>query len=73
MTIESTSRIVNVDGVEGRVWQGQTDSGIPVVCIIHRVATHESHSQVEFERELQRCAAPNRVATMAFPARMVTA
>lgn len=74
ITIESTSRIVNVNGHEARVWEGTTDSGIPVVALIPRIAvrdTNNKHDQVEFERELERCAMPSPAAQAAYPTRMV--
>lgn len=52
ITIESTSRIVDANGVRCRVWVGETKSGIKVQALIHGIAlaTEDLH---EFERELQ--------------------
>lgn len=58
LIIESTTKVVTlvVDGasVPARVWEGHTDSGIPVHCFIARVAVANNqgldHSQ--FEKEL---------------------
>lgn len=65
LIIESTTKVVTlrVNGadVAARVWEGQTDSGIPVHCFITRVAVANGkgldHSQ--FERELAEQRAPS--------------
>ena len=75
--LQSTSRIVEVDGgrgvVPGRVWEGVTDSGIQVTCIITRIAVDRSDDTSRFEAELARCRTgpPPAVHTDAFPARLV--
>ncbi|MEN6537809.1 MAG: hypothetical protein ABFD89_29425 [Bryobacteraceae bacterium] len=53
LTIESTSKIVHVNGVPARIWEGHTASGIPVHCYITRVAVNKRENCMEFERELQ--------------------
>lgn len=81
ITIESTPKIVHlvIDGatVPARVWQGETDSGIPVQAFITRIAPEISKSDpaidiltVEFERELQRQADP-RPTVNAIPLRLI--
>lgn len=81
ITIESTAKIVTlvVDGheVPARVWQGLTESGIPVQCFITRIAPEISKSDpriddltVEFEVELKRQADP-RPTVAAIPLRMI--
>lgn len=77
ITIESTERIVDVTMPGGggtskaRVWQGTTESGIPVVCLVARVAVAADKDQSQFQAELQQHAAPNRDAVDAFPLRMI--
>lgn len=77
ITIENTSKIVllNLNGgeVPARVWQGQTESGIPVQAFITRIAPEIPQSDpdidaktVEFEMELTRCADP-RTTVQAIP------
>lgn len=81
ITIESTSKIVTLisDGKEvaARVWQGETESGIPVQCFITRIAPEipRSDPRIEeltaaFERELERMPDP-RPTVEAIPLRMV--
>jgi hypothetical protein len=80
ITIESTSKIVNVssvsdaravNGVDARVWEGHTESGIPVHCFVTRIAVHRSEDASQFERELQEQRAPSAVIDAAYPARVV--
>lgn len=80
ITIEPTSMVVLlvVDGadVPARVWQGATDTGIPVQCFITRIAPEVSvhdprcdELTAEFDRELKRTADP-RPTVVAIPLRM---
>lgn len=76
LVIESTERVVTIVDksgaeVQARVWQGQTDSGIPVVCLICRVAVPEGQPQGEFQRELVEHQPPSADALQAFPLRFV--
>ena len=59
MTIESTTKLVRVNGVPARIWEGSTQSGIVVHCYVTRVAVPEGEDQAEFQRELQQHAAPS--------------
>lgn len=71
ITIESTSKIVHVNGVPARIWEGHTDSGIPVHCFVTRIgAPNDGRDLSQFETELQEHAAPS-VAIEAIPLRMV--
>lgn len=71
ITIESTSKIVELNGnTPARVWEGTTESGIPVHCFIARVAVQEDQNCSQFERELQEQRAPSAVVE-AIPLRMI--
>lgn len=54
--LENTTKIVRliVDGreVPARIWEGQTDSGIPCHAYITRIAVADGLDSTEFEREL---------------------
>lgn len=54
ITIENTSKIVNLDGVPARIWEGKSESGIPVICFITRIMVPEGEGidYAEFKREL---------------------
>ena len=61
-TLESTTKIVDLNGVAARIWEGETESGIPIHAFITRVAVKEGRDPADyeqFERELQECAAPS--------------
>jgi hypothetical protein len=53
IAIESTTKIVTLNGVPARVWEGETESGVPVVCFITRIAVEKSFDSSEFDAELQ--------------------
>ena len=63
LTIESTTKIIDLvvgmNRVPARVWEGHTDSGIPVHCFITRVAVGNEQDQSQFEAELRRCRQPS--------------
>jgi hypothetical protein len=73
ITIQSTTTLDTVNNVPARVWEGETDSGVPVVCLITRVAVKKGlppEAYAQFERELQCHEAP-RSELGAIPLRMV--
>lgn len=54
IVIHNTDKIVELvthDGsrVAARVWEGHTESGIPIHCMITRIAVHEDHDQAQFQ------------------------
>ena len=69
--IESTIRIVDVNGTEMRLWQGTTEAGVDCYFLIARVAVAEGQDQTQFERELLEQAAPRPQAVQCFPLRMI--
>lgn len=75
ITIESTTRVVDLETrdhghLPARVWEGKTESGIPVQVLITRIAVAKTEDCSQFERELQEHVAPS-AAVMAFPLRMI--
>lgn len=81
ITIENTEKIVmlkagGLDGVPARIWEGQTESGIPVHCFVTRIAptlpdTVENREKfAEFERELKEQRPPS-VEVAAIPLRLI--
>ncbi len=68
--IEGTEKIVTLDGIPARVWEGRTDSGIEIHCFVTRISpqTHENIEQ--FERELREQKAPS-AAVESYPLRMI--
>ena len=54
ITIESTTKIVSLNGIPARIWEGETASGIKIHCYITRLAIDENEKRTEeFEKELQ--------------------
>ena len=75
IAIESTTKTVElkVNGaiVPARIWEGHTESGIPVHCFITRIAVHKDQDASQFERELQEHAAPSFEIDRVYPLRMI--
>lgn len=69
LEIESTNSIVKINGIECRVWEGKTESGIPVHCFITRIAVHKDHDHSELDRELK--ARPHPNGTVSWPLHML--
>lgn len=78
ITIESTTRIVDMvmrrDGIEtviqGRVWEGETERGVKVQCIIQRIAAQKDQDLTQFAEELKEQRPPSAEVS-AFPLRMI--
>ena len=73
MTVTSTGKIVEFNGLPARVWEGVTERGVPVLAFVTRVAVPESVGPQElavFELELAEQTPPSP-AVEAWPARMV--
>lgn len=72
--LESTSKIVTLDGVEHRIWEGETESGVPVFAFISRIGPSVKNPDqatcAEFERDLQEVRPPSPEVA-AFPMRMI--
>lgn len=60
ITIESTSKIIHLNGIPARVWEGHTETGIKIHCYITRVAIDKDEPRTEeFETELQEQKVPS--------------
>ena len=71
ITIENTAEMVSLNGVMMRIWEGVTESGIRVQCLITRVAVHKDSDCSQFDRELEETEAPRSDMPRAFPLRMI--
>ncbi len=62
ITIENTDRIIQLvtptGTVPARLWEGTTDSGIRVECLVTRIAARVGDDLAQFERELLEQRAP---------------
>jgi len=70
ITLESTTKVVTLNGVPARLWEGHTVAGIPVHAYITRIAADAGADQTEFERELEDCVPPTPDVA-ALPARLL--
>ena len=70
ITIESTTKMVEINGVPARIWEGHTETGIPIHCFVTRIAVHESLDCSQFDRELQEHRKPS-FDVGAYPLRMI--
>jgi hypothetical protein len=69
--LESTTAIVELNGMKCRVWEGTTESGVKVHALIPRIAAHKDQDLSQFERELGEQAPPSMEVSHVFPLRMV--
>lgn len=69
--LENTDKLIDVNGIQSRLWQGKTESGIQVTCLIIRLAVNAEEDQTEFDRELLETRPPSPEADKAFPIRLV--
>lgn len=70
VTLESTTKIVELNGVPARVWEGETESGVKVHAFITRIAVHKNDDASQFEKELKEQRAPS-ADVAAIPLRMI--
>ena len=68
--IDSTSKIVTVNGVPARIWEGHTERGIPVHCYVTRIAVANDQDVSQFEAELQEHRVPSP-AVLGIPLRLI--
>jgi len=52
LSISTTDKIVSLDGVQCREWDGVTDTGVRCTVYVHRVAAKEEADQGVFEDDL---------------------
>lgn len=55
LTVTCTNRVVTVNGAEGRVWQGESDTGLHVYCVVSLLAVDDPGDEqklADFEREM---------------------
>ena len=71
--MQSTEKIVTLNGLTCRVWEGRTANGVPCHAYIPRIAVKEGltgNEYAEFLLELQECAKPS-ADVAAIPARII--
>lgn len=69
--LESTTKLIMLNGIQCRVWEGATEAGIACFAFIPRIGIHQDSDASEFERDLQECRPLRNAEVESFPARMV--
>lgn len=59
ITLTPTTKIVKINGVPCRIWEGYTSGGIKMHAFITRVAVNKDDDTEEFQQELQECEPPS--------------
>ena len=74
ITIESTSKIVTLvqgrEEIPARIWEGETASGVKVVCLITRVSARQNQDLSQFDSELKEQRTPSPDAEC-YPLRLI--
>lgn len=59
VTIHATTKIVKLNGIDCRIWEGTTAAGINMHAYIARVAVAEDLDDAEFRKELEHMTPPS--------------
>lgn len=70
VTLQSTTKVVTLNGTQARVWEGTTDSGIKVHAFITRISVNKNENVTQFYKELQQQKAPS-AEVLSIPLRML--
>ena len=70
ITLENTTKIVELNGVPARIWEGETHSGIKVHAFITRIAVSNKDDTSQFEKELLATKPPS-MDIQSYPNRLV--
>ena len=70
VTLTNTTKIIDLDGIPVRVWEGETESGIKIHALITRIAVNKDDDCSEFEKELEEAAAPSVDVEM-YPSKLI--
>lgn len=71
LTLESTTKTLDIDGVPARIWEGHTEAGIPCHAYITRIAVDKADDMTEFLDELTEHRAPINPDIDALPNRLI--
>lgn len=63
--------MVTLNGLPARLWEGTTESGVPVVVFVTRVAVPEGQPMGQFEEELKEQSTPRPKLAGAFDSRLI--
>lgn len=72
VTLESTTKIVELNGVPARIWEGTTDTGIQVHAFITRINIDKDEPNAQqFETELRECKPPSAKVAQSYPISLI--
>lgn len=72
VTLSPTTKIVELNGVPARIWEGTTDTGIQVHAFITRIAVDKDDPNTQqFESELKECKVPSANVAKSYPASLI--
>jgi hypothetical protein len=71
ITIHNTTKMVELNGVPARIWEGHTDSGIEVHCFVTFIAAHEEADATQFRAELEEQRPPSAIVDQVYPLHMI--
>jgi len=66
LAIWNTSRVVTINGVVARLWEGTTDQGVKVHCLITTIAAEDGADLGAFDRDMDDQRPPSRESAFAF-------
>jgi len=70
ITISSTSKVVQLNGIDCRIWEGETEKGIKIHCFIPRIAAKDDQDLSQFAAELSEQRPPS-AEVAAIPLRLI--
>lgn len=50
ITIQSTDKVIHLNGAPTRIWEGATENGLPIVCLVSELTGDFDGPYDEFER-----------------------
>lgn len=71
VTLQNTEKVVQINGRDARVWEGQTEGGVPCFALVVRIGCPIDANASEFERELLATDPVRPDLTAAIPTRLV--
>lgn len=71
LTLHNTTKLITLNGLPCRVWEGKTAAGVEVFAYITRVQVRRDADLTEFERELTEQRPPSVEADAVIPLRMI--
>jgi hypothetical protein len=60
INIESTTKIVSINGIPSRVWEGKTETGVKVNCFVSLICIDKDEKRIkDFSSELKQLKEPS--------------